>query len=259
MQNPEQPGPGFSYGYKQTGKEFTFTLSFSFEAFFTIVAAVALLAVGLAHACNTQPAPATVETPPEVHETELGAFPIMPVAMPTERKTTTPEGVIVSPKKATLKKVGFEGDNGRRDEAYIKRFQGVAILEQQKYGVPASIKMAQGLLESQGGQSELTIKYNNHFGIKCHARECTPGHCVNYKDDSHKDFFRTFGNAWESWRAHSLLLQGERYAHLKGKPYREYAHGLKKAGYATDKRYAYKIIALIERYDLTRLDRGIKF
>jgi flagellum-specific peptidoglycan hydrolase FlgJ len=259
MKNPEQAEPAFSYGYKRTAKDFTFTFNFSFEALAIIVFAVVLAVIGLAHACGRTPAPATVEAPPEVHETELGAFPIMPVAMPSVAAKTKPERVIVKAKIPTLKKVVFEGDNGARDERYIKRFQKVAILEMQKFGVPASIKMAQGLLESQGGQSELTRKYNNHFGIKCHARSCAPGHCANYKDDSHKDFFRAFGNAWESWRAHSLLLQGERYAHLKGKPYQEYAHGLKKAGYATDKRYAYKIINIIERYDLTRLDRGVKF
>lgn len=256
MKNPDQTGPAFSYGYKKTAKEFSFTFTFSFEAVSICVFALVLLIIGIAHACNQKPAPATVEGP-QSRETELGSFPVLPVAVAKEKPA--PESIIVKPKKPALKKVVFEGDNGARDEKYIKRFQDVAILEMKKYGVPASIKMAQGLIESQGGQSELTLNHNNHFGIKCHARECPPGHCVNYKDDSHKDFFRTFGNAWESWRAHSLLLQGERYAKLKGLPYRDYAHGLKKCGYATDKRYAYKIIALIQRYDLTRLDKGIKF
>jgi len=257
MQNQQSApdGPSFSYGYKRTAKDFTLTFNFSFEALAVLVFATVLVIIGIAHACNRQPAPATVEqqAPNDKKQFELGYFPVA-ASNPAPSTAPTP-----TPKKSkpTVKNINFSGVEGV--ERYIKRFQVVAILEMEKYDIPASISMAQGLLESQIGSSELSRKYHNHFGIKCHARSCKPGHCVNYKDDSHKDFFRTFTSAWESWRAHSLLLQGERYAHLKGQPYRKFAHGLKKAGYATDKNYARKIIALIERYDLTRLDRGVKF
>ncbi|MGB0863103.1 MAG: glycoside hydrolase family 73 protein [Saprospiraceae bacterium] len=141
---------------------------------------------------------------------------------------------------------------------YIKRYAPIAMKEMKKYGVPASITLAQGLLESNVGESKLATKNNNHFGIKCFARSCKKGHCSNYTDDSHKDFFRAYPNANESYRAHSLFLQKNRYKHLKKlgtKNYKSWAHGLRKAGYATDKKYAPKLIKLIEVLDLTRFDK----
>lgn len=141
---------------------------------------------------------------------------------------------------------------------YIKRYASIAVKEMKQYGVPASITLAQGLLESNVGESKLATKNNNHFGIKCFARSCKKGHCSNYTDDSHKDFFRAYPNANESYRAHSLFLQKDRYKHLKKlgtKNYKSWAHGLRKAGYATDKKYAPKLIKLIEVLDLARFDR----
>lgn len=148
----------------------------------------------------------------------------------------------------------FKADPNRL--AYIKRFSRVAQTEQDKYGVPASITLAQGILESGAGLSTLAKKSNNHFGIKCFSKKCGPGHCTNFNDDSHKDFFRNFENAWASFRYHSEFLQGKRYRHLSdhGNDFRAWAHGLKKAGYATDPRYAYKLIQLIEDYQLNRFD-----
>lgn len=144
------------------------------------------------------------------------------------------------------------------ERAYIERFQQVAIWEMEKFGIPASIKMAQGLLESDAGASPLARKANNHFGIKCHSRSCRRGHCMNREDDSHKDFFRIYESAWRGWRAHSELLQAQRYKQLYqyGNDYKKWAHGLKAAGYATDARYAEKLINVIERYQLYRLDEG---
>lgn len=258
MKKAEQTGPHFGFSYQNGAHKKTIDFSFSFEAVIIVVFGLVLAIIGLAHACNQ---PDVVQAPGE-YETRMDvsiAPPALPAAFSEAPKiiATPAKKPIATAKK--MKRVKFEGDNGKRDSAYIRRFQVVAIHEMQKFGIPASIKMAQGLLESQGGQSELSRHHNNHFGMKCHASRCPPGHCVNYKDDSHKDFFKTFGNAWESWRAHSLLLQGDRYRHLKGKNYKDFAHGLKKAGYATDKRYAYKIIAIIQRYDLTRLDQGQTF
>ena len=140
---------------------------------------------------------------------------------------------------------------------YIKRFASVAQAEMKKFGIPASITLAQGLLESQAGVSSLATKHNNHFGIKCFSKKCQKGHCSNFSDDHHKDFFRIYPNAWESYRAHSLFLQKDRYKHLLKIPssdYRQWAHGLKKAGYATDKKYAEKLIQLIERLELYQYD-----
>lgn len=143
-------------------------------------------------------------------------------------------------------------------DAYIKRYAKTAQQEMEEYGIPASITLAQGLLESDAGKSRLALQNNNHFGIKCFSRNCAKGHCSNYTDDTHKDFFRKYDSAWESFRAHSTFLQKDRYKHLKKygtTDYESWAHGLRKAGYATDKRYAYKLIGLIEALDLDKYDR----
>lgn len=140
---------------------------------------------------------------------------------------------------------------------YIKRFSAVARGEMSKFGIPASISLAQGLIESRAGTSKLAVSNNNHFGMKCFAKNCSKGHCSNHTDDTHKDFFRKYNNAWESWRAHSQLLASGRYEKLKrhGRDYRAWANGLQSAGYATDKKYAAKLIGIIERYDLHQYDR----
>jgi flagellum-specific peptidoglycan hydrolase FlgJ len=139
---------------------------------------------------------------------------------------------------------------------YIEQFARVAQQEQAKYGIPASISLAQGLIESRAGTSKLAVNNNNHFGIKCFSRRCRKGHCSNFTDDTHKDFFRKFPNAWDSWREHSALLSRGRYAKLKkyGTDYRQWAYGLKSIGYATDRTYAEKLIGVIERYNLHRFD-----
>ena len=125
-----------------------------------------------------------------------------------------------------------------------------------KFGVPASISLAQGLIESRAGSSKLAKTNNNHFGMKCFSRKCKKGHCSNFTDDTHKDFFRIFDNAWDSWRAHSQMISTGRYAKLKkyGHDYRKWANGLKSVGYATDRNYAEKLIGVIEKYNLNRFD-----
>lgn len=140
---------------------------------------------------------------------------------------------------------------------YVERFHKIAIGEMEKYGIPASISLAQGLIESRAGMSKLAVNNNNHFGIKCFSRRCGKGHCSNFTDDTHKDFFRKFKSPWESWRAHSQLLASGRYAKLKkhGRDYRKWANGLQSIGYATDRSYARKLIGIIERYDLHQYDR----
>lgn len=141
---------------------------------------------------------------------------------------------------------------------YVKRFAPVAVTEMKKYGVPASITLAQGLLESNAGQSKLAINNKNHFGIKCFSTNCKKGHCSNHSDDSHKDFFRNYDSAWASFRAHSLFLQRNRYQHLLKLPktdYKGWARGLSKAGYASDKKYAPKLIEIIENMDLDEYDK----
>ncbi len=140
---------------------------------------------------------------------------------------------------------------------YIQRYSKIAIGEMKQFGIPASISLAQGLIESRAGTSKLAVSNNNHFGMKCFSRNCKKGHCSNFTDDTHKDFFRKFPTPWESWRAHSQLLASGRYAKLKrhGRDYRAWARGLKSVGYATDRSYAEKLVGIIERYDLHKFDR----
>ncbi|MCC6283166.1 MAG: glucosaminidase domain-containing protein [Saprospiraceae bacterium] len=143
---------------------------------------------------------------------------------------------------------------------YVERFGPVAVAEMHKFGIPASVILAQGLLESNAGDSGLARNANNHFGMKCFSNKCKAGHCVNATDDSHKDFFVKYSNVWSSYRAHSQLLKNnKRYARLfdlDNTDYRGWAHGLSKSGYATDRQYAEKLIALITNLRLTEYDRG---
>ena len=141
-------------------------------------------------------------------------------------------------------------------QSFIKKYAPVAITEMEKYGIPASIKMGQALIESRAGTSRLAVNNNNFFGMKCFSKNCKKGHCSNATDDHHKDFFRVYSSVWESFRAHSLLLEGNRYAALKdyGKDYKKWAKGLKKAGYATDKKYDKKLINVIKKYKLYKYD-----
>lgn len=142
-------------------------------------------------------------------------------------------------------------------QAYAERFAPVAIAEMHKFGIPASITLAQALLESNAGTSGLAKNANNHFGMKCFSQKCHKGHCVNYSDDTHKDFFLKFPNAWRSFRKHSEMLKNnQRYASLfRTKDYRQWARGLVNAGYATDRNYGEKLIRLIETQGLDKYDR----
>ncbi len=140
---------------------------------------------------------------------------------------------------------------------YILRYKDLAISEMKKHGIPASITLAQALIESRAGSSRLAVNNNNHFGIKCFSKKCSKGHCTNHKDDHHKDFFRKYKSPWESYRDHSKFLLRDRYKNLQQhkKDYKKWAVGLKKAGYATDKRYDKKLIGVIQKYKLYQYDK----
>ncbi|MEZ4983884.1 MAG: glucosaminidase domain-containing protein [Saprospiraceae bacterium] len=145
----------------------------------------------------------------------------------------------------------------RKQQAYVKQYYRLANTEMDKHGIPSSITLAQGLLESNIGQSRLATENNNHFGIKCFSKTCAKGHCTNFNDDHHKDFFRKFPTVEESYAAHSQLLQKARYKNLyrlDKTDYKGWARGLKKAGYATDPRYAEKLIRIIEDLELYQYD-----
>lgn len=134
---------------------------------------------------------------------------------------------------------------------YVKRFAKIAVAEHKRYGIPASISIAQGLLESKAGESSLAKKNNNHFGIKCFSHNCKKGHCSNHSDDTHKDFFRIYPTAWESWRSHSLLIVAK--FPFKGNS-SQWANHLQNKGYATSKTYAEELIELIELIDLEKFN-----
>jgi LysM repeat protein len=127
-----------------------------------------------------------------------------------------------------------------------------------EHGIPASITLAQGLLESGNGNSELARNANNHFGIKC-TPDWTGGKSY-HDDDAKNECFRKYKDAAQSYEDHAKFLQRSRYAslfELKPTDYKGWAHGLKKAGYATDPSYPQKLIGLIERYELYKLDQGV--
>ncbi|MEJ2584726.1 MAG: glucosaminidase domain-containing protein [Robiginitalea sp.] len=144
-------------------------------------------------------------------------------------------------------------------EEYIETFAEIAQFEMKTYGIPASITLAQGLLESGFGRGELTRKTNNHFGIKCHTG--WEGDYAQHDDDERGECFRKYNHPMHSFRDHSLFLTTRsRYASLFDLPkhnYKAWARGLKKAGYATDRHYPQKLIQLIERYQLYRFDAEV--
>ena len=140
--------------------------------------------------------------------------------------------------------------------AYIAKYSGMAMEQMKQYGIPASITLAQGLLESDAGRSTLATKCNNHFGIKCHSD--WTGRKMYHDDDERQECFRCYRDADDSFRDHSLfLVNGARYQSLfklGSTDYKGWARGLKAAGYATSPTYADKLIELIERYGLDRYD-----
>lgn len=145
-----------------------------------------------------------------------------------------------------------------KPQDYIATFSEVAQREMKAYGIPASITLAQGLLESGFGKGKLAQKTNNHFGIKCHTG--WQGDYDFHDDDEKGECFRKYNHPMYSYRDHSLFLtQRSRYAFLfdyRDTDYKKWAHGLRKAGYATDKRYPQKLIKLIEQYSLAKYDKA---
>lgn len=143
--------------------------------------------------------------------------------------------------------------------AYIEQYYKQAQMEQKKHGIPACITLAQGLLESAAGRSELAIQANNHFGVKC-AGGWT-GSTFLKDDDQKDDCFRKYKHASESYEDHSQFLLRPRYEslfQLEQSDYKGWAHGLKRCGYATDPGYAAKLIKLIEDYNLTQYNTDSK-
>ena len=143
-------------------------------------------------------------------------------------------------------------------EKYIDVYKEIAQNEMRLYDIPASITIAQGILESGSGNGRLSIKANNHFGIKCHD---WTGAKIYHDDDKAQECFRKYKDAKYSFRDHSLFLtQRKRYAglfKLRKEDYKGWARGLRAAGYATDRKYPQKLISLIERYQLYKYDEEV--
>ena len=142
------------------------------------------------------------------------------------------------------------------EKQYIETFAEPAMKEMKRFGVPASITLAQGILETNAGKSNLVKEPNNHFGIKCH--NTWKGKSVRHDDDAAAECFRKYKNPLDSYRDHSQFLSSRpRYASLfdlDPTDYKAWANGLRSAGYATDKAYADKLIRIIETYDLDQYD-----
>ncbi|MBQ0069297.1 MAG: glucosaminidase domain-containing protein [Bacteroidales bacterium] len=139
---------------------------------------------------------------------------------------------------------------------YIERYKAIAMEHSKTLGIPASITLAQGLLESRAGQSYLATRGNNHFGIKCHK---WAGEAVEYDDSLKHDCYRKYETAEESFNDHAKFLKGKRYGPLYEhhvSKYRQWAHGLRRCGYAEDPAYPQKLIALIEQYELYKFDNA---
>lgn len=164
---------------------------------------------------------------------------------------TPPKEVVVKPSKNT--------PNFNNALEYIAYFKQTAVKEMQLFNIPASITLAQGILESGSGKGRLARVANNHFGIKCHD---WTGARVYHDDDKDQECFRKYKDPNQSYRDHSeFLAYRKRYAglfKLKADDYKGWAKGLRKAGYATDPNYPKKLITLIERYELYKFDKKSK-
>ena len=143
--------------------------------------------------------------------------------------------------------------------AYINSYQPIAKSNMAQFGIPASICLGQGILESGAGTGPLSAIANNHFGIKCH--QDWKGPSVKYDDDAAQECFRKYNQASESYNDHALFLKSRRWYEplfkLEKDDYKGWAKGLKAAGYATDPKYPEKLIAIIERYHLDQYDAEV--
>ena len=175
-----------------------------------------------------------------------------PEVIPKKEAVVVVKGKVVVKKPIEVVQLSQE----QKAQAYIDKFAPIAQDEMRQYQIPASITLAQGILESGVGFGRLAVEGNNHFGIKCHRG--WNGGKMYHDDDAKGECFRTYDDPAESYRDHSVFLSGrQRYAFLfklNKKDYVAWAKGLKKAGYATDPKYPKKIISIIERYKLYKYD-----
>ena len=137
--------------------------------------------------------------------------------------------------------------------AYIQRFAKISVTEMQKFNIPASIKMGQGILASQAGEHLLATKHNNHFGTLCNAASAT---CKPYEANGNTVSIKSYESAWESWRDHSTMISQGAYSELAahGTDYHKWAEGIARIGYNNNQDYSRQLIQVIEKYELFKLD-----
>jgi flagellum-specific peptidoglycan hydrolase FlgJ len=222
---------------------------------------VVIFILGLLVSCNATKSPittkvvskSTVKKPVETTaKRKIAVKPATPVYKePTKEKRISANEVIESTSR-TVVSTDIIGD-------YIAQYKNIAMGNMKSYGIPASIILAQGILESGAGRGDLAQTANNHFGIKCHAG--WTGESVRHDDDARQECFRKYTEAGESFKDHALFLTGRgRYAflfELEKDDYEAWAKGLRRAGYATDPRYPEKLISYIERYNLGQFDAQV--
>lgn len=217
---------------------------------------VLLLVVTFAMSCNSTKSVTKTTSKSKTTAIKKKPTPVASTPKPSAPQTTTPT--------TTRTEVQLEATSNVRtydDEIrfYIADFSEIAKSNMKTHGIPASITLAQGILESGAGKGKLAQSANNHFGIKCHTG--WNGESVKHDDDAAQECFRKYTHASESYRDHSLFLTSRsRYASLfkldKG-DYESWAKGLKAAGYATDIKYPAKLIGIIERFDLYKYDNEV--
>lgn len=172
----------------------------------------------------------------------------------TEQVVTKPRPQTPTPPQAK-KPIAASESNLSAPELYILNYKDIAMVEMRSYKIPASITLAQGILESSSGRGRLAVEANNHFGIKCHD---WTGDRIHHDDDALQECFRKYKHANESFEDHSAFLtKRSRYSklfQLDISDYKGWARELRAAGYATDRKYPEKLISLIERYELYQYD-----
>lgn len=197
----------------------------------------------------------------------MGCGPKKGIVTKKDKQSKKTEEVVVAKEEPKTKEVEEEKapvevtkPSGKRSatEIYIDTYSTIAKEEMRKYKIPASITLAQGILESGSGKGRLAKQANNHFGIKCHGWK---GKKIYHDDDRKQECFRKYKKASSSYEDHSKFLTNRgRYSKLfklREDDYKGWARGLKAAGYATDRKYPQKLISLIERYELYKYDKEV--
>jgi hypothetical protein len=150
----------------------------------------------------------------------------------------------------------FSGVQDQKNRSYIRAYSELAMNYHRAYGVPASILLAQALIDSNAGENVAATLNNNHFAIQCHSKNCRKGHCSSLDKGEHKAFYRKYKSVDDSWRAHSLMITTGKYRELtNSKDYQYWANSLQQLSFNDADEYAKKLIRLIQNYKLGVLDK----